>query len=722
MRLFPKFKQSGILLIFILFLSYFSLSSSLGTVYFPRSSLIDDLNHSSFSSETSAQPPQVLRVLDLIWVWNDPLSFDSLINYSTPASFVFDTLVSYDFETEVLIPSLAENWVVTNDSIRWTFFLRDDVWFHDGSKFNASVVKFNFDRLIDPTHPAYSASAMTQSPMTLMSIIPLESVEVLSEFSVMFTFFKPFASFIELYASVFHILSPNSFHQGVLSYPIGTGPYIFTQSAIEADKIVISLTRNSNYFQGLPPFEKVVYTAFNTYEDYLDAILAEEGDISAKEGRLSGVDAIGDNHEYWNISRKGSDSFFLGWLNHQREEFKNQKVRLALNYAVDKETYIQDIDYREGIPLLNIFPQFLLYRDDSVSGYPYNVTKANELLDEAGYPRGADNYRFSLEITAPGDSSRADYLVDYLDAIGINCTIVVLPWEEDGVDDFSDRFYTGDYEMMLVGWAGIRDPILMNLFLHSNGTLNTFGYSNSTIDSLFELSNESPVRQEREYYFKLIQVIAHLDAPFLLLIETPNYYPLAYHVQSFVKKHKNGLIGFSFSPSVNVSLSSYSDVLISSKPIYFPFADAIIAQSDSQALSIDLTMAHDLNAILPSFKGTGKFYQVSIKQKGVNYRFRCYYDHSEITDLSLDQFYQYDPSSHSWSLLMISSSNTSLRYVEVELSTGSHILSLGKQIAFVTYKLVPIISFLFGSVLLFALLTIFYNQLKINQFKRRYNI
>ena len=133
-------------------------------------------------------------------------------------------------------------------------------------------------------------------------------------------------------------------------------------------------------------------------------------------------------------------------------------------------------------------------------------------------------------------------------------------------------------------------------------------------------------------------------------------------------------------------------------------------------------MSYELEQYFHSSSGTGKFIQVSTDQKSVKYRLRCYYNSFEVEELSLDHFYVYDHNSNSWSLLDIIASNNSLRYVEVELKEGLHFLSLGKKFSFITYKLVPIISLLFGSVLLFAILIVFYNQLQLNRFKRRYNL
>ncbi|MFX0088173.1 MAG: hypothetical protein ACFFAU_21140, partial [Candidatus Hodarchaeota archaeon] len=285
-----------------------------------------------------------------------------------------------------------------------------------------------------------------------------------------------------------------------------------------------------------------------------------------------------------------------------------------------------------------------------------------------------------------------------------------------------NAFLAGDYEMTIFGWVGLHDPSFMSNFLHSNGRFNTGSYSNLALDNYLDLAIESPIHQEREYYFKLVQTEAYVDAPYLLLPESPFYYPRANHVASLVRLSRNGRPSFNYSASFDQDIHIYSNIPISSKAVYFPFADALISRLDNQNLEINLTMTYNLDDILPSSKGTGKFWliQVSNQEEALTSRFRCYYDPYEILDLSLDKFYRYNENSRSWSPLQIFASNSSLRYIEVELPGGSHLLSFGKQI--IMYKFLPIISLLFGSVLLFAVLIVFYNQLQIIQFKRRYNL
>jgi peptide/nickel transport system substrate-binding protein len=730
MILFSRKEQMAFLLILTLFLSFISSGlSTFGTNFYhsrelDNSEIIPHSSPRSTSSKLNAISPQELRVI--AWNFDRTLcgswSFDSLVTAnetSSPGSFIFNTLVDYDFETGEIVPSLAQYWVVTNDSKNWLFILREDVYFHDGSKFDASVVKFNFDRLINPNHSAYVSDLANE-----LDGLPLESVDVISDYRVMFTFSNSFAPFINVHASTIEIVSPNSFQGGTITNPIGTGPYKFAGPTNDSVKQVFTFQRYSNYFRGIPPFEQVEYSAYFEFIDFRDALLNNEADLSVFGAHL--LEKFNNNFTHWNMTSTDAGIIRFGWLNQQREEFKNPKVRQAINYAVDKVEYTKHSHmyfemygyFMDESFISNSFiPSFHPYWDSSIPGYPYNVTKANELLDEAGYPRGSNGYRFSINITIPEGSFRAHLIAENLDSVGINCSIISLPWEF-----YHSNFTQLDYELTLQAWSDLYDPSFISDFLHSNGTYNTGGYSNLGLDYLLDLAIESPIPQEQEYYYKQIQIKAHADIPYLLLPESTYYYPRAHHVASSVRFSRNGRPSFNYSSDLDAKIATYSNITVSSKAVYFPFADVLFSQSDNQDFIVDLEASRNLEIFLPSFDGTGKFYQINIDLQESNSSIRFYYDPDEIIDLTIIKIYRYNPNTTSWFSLEILSSNESLRYFEVNLPSGKHILSFGKEISLITYKLVPIISILFGSVLLFAVITIFYNQKRLNQYKRRYNL
>ncbi|MHA2094166.1 MAG: hypothetical protein ACW98F_06005, partial [Candidatus Hodarchaeales archaeon] len=237
------------------------------------------------------------------------------------------------------------------------------------------------------------------------------------------------------------------------------------------------------------------------------------------------------------------------------------------------------------------------------------------------------------------------------------------------------------------------------------------------------LGSQTPIRQEREFYYDQLQRVVFDAASVLSLAYGSFRYATTPVVSPYVFVNRNARICFNYSTVSNVNVGhSIQGTIPGNQAIYFPVVDTVIRNLVNQSLTVNLTMDHNLESFLPSFRGTGIFYQVSSNQDDVKYHFRFYYDPSEIIDLSIDTFYRYDRDTNTWSPLKIVSSNTSLRYVEVELHGGSHILSFGKKILLLTYQFLPIISLVFGSVLLFAVVVLFYNFSRLNQLKRRYHL
>ena len=98
-----------------------------------------------------------------------------------------DRLVAKDFDGNY-VPGLAKSWTISDDGLNWSFELRDDVTFHDGTKFNAAAVKFSFDRILDPATASASAIAL---------LGPMESTSADAEYTFSFKLKEPFAPLLD---------------------------------------------------------------------------------------------------------------------------------------------------------------------------------------------------------------------------------------------------------------------------------------------------------------------------------------------------------------------------------------------------------------------------------------------------------------------------------------------------------------------------------------------
>ncbi|MHA2108951.1 MAG: ABC transporter substrate-binding protein [Candidatus Hodarchaeales archaeon] len=615
------------------------------------------------SNEVTEDP--LLRVLSFFFDNAGTLqNFDFLTSFSPLPSLVFDSLVDYSFESDELIPSLATSWVVSLDSRHWTFFLRRDVFFHDGTPFNATSVKFSYDRIIDPSHPAFLDPGMYALDL---QAFPLESVSIMNPFTVIFHFSEPYAPFVYNEASLLGIYSPTSFNGPNISSPIGTGLYQLTESSNNLSTYL--LTRNPHHFRGVPPFSQILYRVFEEYLPYEEAVDNQEGDFA-----LVPLDPLLENDTHWEYSF-GWRTLELGWFNHSNPYLADSRVRSAINYAINKTEYTLSPGYQSPRRVLtSIIHSDSSFHDESVPGFPFYLELANTLLDAAGYPRASDGFRFSLNLSTNDlRGEKAYYVQNQLIKIGIN-PILSFPNHED--------FYNGllSFDIFIGGYGGAVDPSYVWNYLHSSGRLNLGGFNDTFMDLLLSNAQYTPVEQEREYYYYLIQRLSQEKVPYLFLGEGHVRYLRASSISSLVEWNLNAEIGFNF-PLQTDPLFSISKIPVSFDPLYCQLADIVIfPDAVNHDSSIALEYASRSHHFLPSQKNnSGKFYRLTAAEQGY-YSLRFYYDNSDFTesvdigDLSL---YVWNQSLFSWNELEPISTDLDFRYIEVFINLSSDPLILG---------------------------------------------
>ncbi|MFX1286505.1 MAG: ABC transporter substrate-binding protein [Promethearchaeota archaeon] len=622
---------------------------------------------------SSLDPPNSIRILDM----RSSPSFHPFYDRSYELSLIYDTLVDFDPDTGETIPALARQWVVTNDSKHWTFYLREDVYFHDGSKFDAFAVEQLFDLLLNTPDPGENYYSL-----------PIDSVEVLSKYVIRINLNKPYSNFI---CRIPFIPAPGHYEiESEEKLPIGTGPYrletIETEEPNPGSRLqTYTFRRNQKHFRGISPFETIQRLIFANYTDFEAAVKDQQGEITMVYVNPSVL-----NDSYWQLSPKGG-LIELCWLNHTQEELSNQKVRLALNYAIDKrayteieqnktdiKSYLQSNIISESQPAYCIMPTYSKYNqqfiklnvNESNLGYPYNPQLAEELLDEAGYLRGDDGYRFDLVITAPEwRTDRAQFLSSYLDAIGIRCNVSISEsyqaWYQDLISENFDLFDAG-----LSDWFSFYD------LLHSSGELNFGSFSHDLMDLYTFLDQQTPVSQEKEYYYNQILILSQEYAPYILLLDAQQNYLEATTIAPFVRL-SNTVSGARYdfnyttdqSPKVKFSVKeqfSSSDQEIATRTmeniefknqsIYFPFTDAII--TSKQKIRVTIRQSNNLKSFKPEINLPGEFFWVDINNEQADYYLRCYYNLEEITSETVDN--------QTWIEGKIVSANSDLRYIEIK--------------------------------------------------------
>lgn len=428
---------------------------------------------------------------------------------------VYEQLVWLDYELKPQ-PKLATRWEVSDDGKVWTFHLRKGVKFHDGTPFNAETAKLNFERI------------NAQKPGQLG---PLESIEVVDEYTIRFIHSEPFAPFLhQLTWPFMSMISPNAVdEEGKVKEPIGTGPFKVAEY-VPGEKLV--LVRNEDYWGDLPKLEKITLRCIP--DPTSRALALETGEIDLiidTGGILPEHAAILDAHpEIEVLTRLIATSHYL-ILNCQRPPFNEVKARQAVQYAIDQETIVKTIVRGFGIPGKSVITPALSEWVDPEIGVKYDPEKARQLLSEAGWADAdgdgildKDGRPFKVRLLLhSGLVGRWPYkaigevIQDELKSIGIKVELQMLAGGA-----WSKALRGGEFEMSMHPYTPLGPHFMLYDWFNSRGDMNLrrgVHYANPRVDELTELGKVTMDEEERYQIYREVQQIIAEEVPII-----PIYY------------------------------------------------------------------------------------------------------------------------------------------------------------------------------------------------------
>ena len=197
-------------------------------------------------------------------------------------------------------------------------------------------------------------------------------------------------------------------------------------------------------------------------------------------------------------------------MNTTKEKFKDVRVRQAINYALDKQTFVDTIIEGRGTVANSYINSMIPGWTDEVEAYPYDPAKAKELLAEAGYPNG-----FECKIYVNGDvrTRSAQIIQAQLAEVGITVDISTYEWGA-----LLDSLNAGEHEMFLLGWSNSSfdaDGSTYQLFYSGNhgATGNRAFLTDDKVDELIINAQKESDDTKRMEFYKELQVYLHEISP-----------------------------------------------------------------------------------------------------------------------------------------------------------------------------------------------------------------
>lgn len=438
-------------------------------------------------------------------------------------------------------PNLARSFTVSPDGLTYSYHLRDDVLWHDGTPFTARDVGFSCGTMLPQLNPR------SRNAFGL-----IDRIETPDRHKIVFHLKRPFNAFLlSLMASSApmmpaHIYEGTDFRTNPFNFkPVGTGPFRFAEWKRGQ---YIQLTRNARYWKpGQPGMDAIYFRLCPTPEQRMVAMETGAVDIAMADD----IDTVVNSRLVANprlVARtdayNGTGEIAVMELNQRRWPFSDRRFRAAFLHAVDREFLVKAINFGLGKVANSPIPSTAPYHDDKVlTKYPYDPGRARALLDEMGLkPKaGGMRHRFGIMLIPDGGGTWmrvGQYVKQALSDVGLDAYLESPDWPTQLRRSGNWEF---DCDCNIYGAYG--DPAIgtSRFFLTSNirkgvPLTNLQGYSNPEVDALFAKAAVAvePAEAQR-HYSRLQQVLTHDVAMVWLYERKPMFF--------YNKRLKNVIMG-----------------------------------------------------------------------------------------------------------------------------------------------------------------------------------
>lgn len=481
-------------------------------------------------------------------------------------SLIYSGLMKHTGEGK-LEADLAERYEISEDGLIYTFWLKNNIRWHDGKLFSADDVVFTVNSVQNPDY---------KSPLRInWQDLRIEKID---DLTVRFILNQPYTPFLEsttLGILPSHIWSNVSVRNFTLAEPnlapIGTGPYIFEKLIKDGTGFIrsIELAANKNYHIKKPFIEKII---LRFYETENEAIAAWNN------GEVMGLSFFSQKNQKFIKNQAKADfykillpRFFAIFFNQsQHKALADKNVRLALQYATNKKDIIREATNQKALivdsPVLDVEQ-----RSSKIS--QFNIETAKSILDEARWIDDDEDGIREKKTDPDEDPTKLSFIltIPSIEELKTAAQLIKEQWAQIGIEvnlqvvDVSNiqtiHIKPRNYQMMLFGEVSGIIPDLF-VFWHSSQKrdpgFNLALYDNEDVDKLIEETRITNNKEQRQNLFEQIETSIINDIPAIFL-----YNP--YYIYLVDKKIKG--INIKFIPSSAKRFTDIEDWYINTKRV-----------------------------------------------------------------------------------------------------------------------------------------------------------
>ncbi|MEI7408882.1 ABC transporter substrate-binding protein SapA [Pectobacterium aroidearum] len=505
------------------------------------------------SVPTSPAPLESIHQSGFVYCVNDvlntfnPQMARSGVTIDTLAAQLYDRLLDVDPYTYRLMPELAQRWEVLDNGSTYRFYLRRDVpfqrtaWFSPTRNMNADDVIFSFQRMLDEKHPYHDVNGGEYPYFdSLQFADSVQSIRKLGEYSVEIRLNSPDASFLWHLATHYAPILSAEYAQRLAKEdkkelldrePVGTGPYLLNEYR---NGQYIRLTRNDDYWRGLPRMQQVVVDLGSGGTGRLSKLLTGECDVLAYPA-ASQLTILRNDPRLRLSLRPGMNVAYLAF-NVRKPPLDDRRVREAIALAINNDRLMQSIYYGTAETAASILPRASWAYDNESQITEYNPQKARQILQDLGLtnlnlrlwvPSASQSYN-------PSPLKTAELIQAALAQIGVTVTIVPVEgrFQEARLMELS-------HDLTLAGWATDSNdpdsffrPLLSCAAIRSQS--NYAHWCDPTFDEVLQNALSSQQLSKRIDYYQQAQRILAEQLPVLPLASSLRLLAYRYDMKGLV--------------------------------------------------------------------------------------------------------------------------------------------------------------------------------------------